>query len=149
MNTTNVSAQAADKFLAGYNCAQAVLHAFCEPLQLDKNTALKLACGFGSGMAREQSVCGAVTGGIMALGLKFGRGEGEEKTKTEAVYGRTQEFMTRFKAEFGSLNCRDLTGCDLKTPEGQAFFKQNELARKTCAKCVGKAAELVEAAMNS
>ena len=50
------------KFLEGYNCAQTVLYAFCDELQLEKNTALKLACGFGAGMGRNGEVCGAVSG---------------------------------------------------------------------------------------
>lgn len=47
---------ALEKFLAGYNCAQAVLFSFCDDLGFDKNAALKLACGFGAGMARKQEV---------------------------------------------------------------------------------------------
>ena len=67
---------AVEKFLAGYNCAQAVLYPFCEDLGLDKDIALKLACGLGAGMARKQEVCGAITGGIVTLGFKHGRGDG-------------------------------------------------------------------------
>ena len=59
------SAVARQKFLAGYNCAQAVLFSFCDDLGFDKDTALRLACGFGAGMARKQEVCGAVAGGIL------------------------------------------------------------------------------------
>ena len=73
---TTKSDVAVEKFLAGYNCAQAVLFSFCDDLVFDKNTALKLACGFGAGMGRRQEVCGAIIGGIIALGLKHGRGEG-------------------------------------------------------------------------
>ena len=77
---------ALEKFLAGYNCAQAVLFSFCDDLGFDKDAALRLACGFGAGMARKQEVCGAVTGGILAIGLKHGRGEGQNRTPTEATY---------------------------------------------------------------
>lgn len=51
-----------------YNCAQSVLIPFSEELGLDKEMAYKVAGGFGGGM-RTGSVCGAITGGIMALGL--------------------------------------------------------------------------------
>jgi len=58
---------ATSKFLEGFNCAQSVLFSFCDDLQLDKNSALKLSCGFGGGMGRKEEVCGAVSGGIMAI----------------------------------------------------------------------------------
>ncbi len=65
---------AAAKFSSGYNCAQSVLWAVAPRLNLDGETALKIACGLGAGIGRSQEVCGAVTGGILALGMKFGRG---------------------------------------------------------------------------
>ena len=65
---------AAEKFSEGYNCAQAVLYCFCDDLGFDKNTALKLATGFGGGMGRKEEVCGAVTGGIIVLGANTAGG---------------------------------------------------------------------------
>ena len=85
------------KFSADYNCAQAVLYSFCDNLQFDKDTALRMACGFGAGMARKQEVCGAISGGILAIGLKHGRGEGQEKTVTEETYRKVRELMARFE----------------------------------------------------
>ena len=70
-NRTNI---AVDKFLSGYNCAQSVLYAFREEIGLGDDMALKIACGLGAGMGRKQEVCGAVTGGILVLGLRHGRG---------------------------------------------------------------------------
>ena len=51
-----------------YNCAQAVVIPFAENAGINAETAMKFAAGFGGGM-RRGSVCGAVTGGLMALGL--------------------------------------------------------------------------------
>ena len=133
------------KLLAGYNCAQAVLYSFCDDLGLDRNIALKLSCGFGGGMARKQEVCGAVTGGILALGLGHGRGEGQDKTLTEKTYSDVRELISLFEAEHGSCICRTLLqGCDLNTPEGQEFYKQNDLLHKTCKRCVQTAVETLE-----
>ena len=92
---------AVEKFLAGYNCAQAVLYSFCDDLHFDKDTALRLACGFGGGLARRQEVCGAVTGGIIAIGLKHGRGEGQDKAVTEETYRQVRELMSGFEAKHG------------------------------------------------
>jgi C_GCAxxG_C_C family probable redox protein len=64
------SQKAVEKFLSGYNCAQSVLYSFCDDLRFDGDAALRLACGFGAGMGRKQEVCGAVSGGIIAIGLR-------------------------------------------------------------------------------
>ena len=133
------------KFLAGYNCAQAVLYAFCDDLGFDKDTALRLACGFGAGMARKQEVCGAITGGIIALGLKHGRGEGQDRTPTEATYRKVRELLSQFESQHGTCICRTLLkGCDLDTAEGQRDFKENDLLNKTCKGCVKTVVETLE-----
>lgn len=136
---------AIEKFLSGYNCAQAVLYSFCDDLGLDKDAALKLACGFGAGMARKQEVCGAIAGGILALGLKHGRGEGQDRTPTEETYRRVRELMAQFEAKHGTCNCRSLLdGCDLNTPSGLQYFKEHDLLNKTCKGCVKTVVEAVE-----
>ena len=136
---------ALEKFLAGYNCAQAVLFSFCGDLGFDKDTAFKLACGFGAGMARKQEVCGAVTGGILALGLKHGRGEGQDRAPTETTYGKARELMSRFESRHGTCICRALLkGCDLNTPEGQRYFKEHDLQNQICIGCVKTVVETLE-----
>jgi C_GCAxxG_C_C family probable redox protein len=128
---------AVEKFLAGYNCAQAVLYSFCDDLGFDKDAALRLASGFGAGMARKQEVCGAITGGIITLGIKYGRGEGQDKMFTEETYGKVRELTSQFEARHGSCICRALlNGCDLDTPGGQRYFKENDLLNRICKGCV-------------
>jgi C_GCAxxG_C_C family probable redox protein len=130
------------KFLAGYNCAQSVLHAFGPELGLEGETALKVATGLGAGMARRGEVCGAVTGGILVLGLKYGRGGQQDRSATEQTYEKTLELMSRFEERHGSCLCRVLLqGCDLRTSEGQQHFKAHDLLHKTCAPCVQSVAE--------
>ena len=53
------SEQAISKFMEGYNCAQSVFFSFCDDLKIEKDKALKMACGFGAGMGRKEEVCGA------------------------------------------------------------------------------------------
>jgi C_GCAxxG_C_C family probable redox protein len=136
---------AVEKFLSNYNCAQAVLYSFCDDLRFDRDTALKMACGFGAGMARKQEVCGAISGGILVIGLKHGRGEGQERSVTEGTYRKVRELMSRFESKHEAALCRVLLdGCDLNTAEGQQFFKENDLVNKTCKKCVTTVVESVE-----
>lgn len=136
---------AVEKFLEGYNCAQAVFYSFSDDLQFDKNTALKLACGFGAGMGRKEEVCGAVTGGILVIGAKYGRGENEDKAATELTYTKTRELMNRFAEKHGSFICRKLLkDCELTTEEGQKYFKDKDLFNKTCRHCVDSVVEILE-----
>ena len=143
MKTTDETAS--EKFLSGYNCAQSVLWACAPRYGFDSDTALKIACGLGAGMGRRQEVCGAVTGGILALGLKFGRGEAQDRTATEKTYAQTQELMRRFEAGHGTCNCRQLLGgCDLETEAGRAAFKDKDLLRTTCLPCVRTVCDILE-----
>ena len=136
---------ATEKFRSGYNCAQSVLWTFASQLNLDPDAALKIACGLGAGMGRRQEVCGAVTGGILALGLKYGRGEAQDRTATEETYAKTQALMRRFEAARGSCNCRQLLGgCDLTTEAGRAAFKGNDLLNTMCVPCVGTVCDILE-----
>ena len=142
------SERAISKFAGGYNCAQSVFFAFLEDLEIDQDTALKVASGFGGGMGRQGEVCGAVTGGIMALGAKHGRGEKEDPTAADVTYAKTREFMAQFASKHGSCLCRELlNGCDLATEEGQAAFREKDLKNKVCTPCVQSAVEMVEKMM--
>ena len=134
---------AVEKFLSGYNCAQSILFAYGPGRGLDPEFALKLATGFGAGMARQGQVCGAVTGGILALGLKYGRGA-TDRSATEETYHKTTLLMTEFERRHGSCSCRVLLeGCDLRTPEGQKHFKDHDLLHKTCKGCVQSVSEIL------
>ena len=64
--------KAVEFFNNGYNCAQSVFCTYCEELGISKESAAKIAGGFGGGMGRLQEVCGAVTGAFMVLSLKYG-----------------------------------------------------------------------------
>lgn len=143
MNATRSDA-AVQKFLSGYNCAQSILWAFGPELGLDGETALKVATGLGAGMARRGETCGAVTGGILALSLKYGRGDQQDRSATEETSRRTEELMSAFEQRHGSCTCRVLLeGCNLRTPEGQQRFKDGDFLHKTCARCVGTVADVL------
>jgi C_GCAxxG_C_C family probable redox protein len=136
---------AAGKFSEGFNCAQSVLLSFCDEFHFDQDIALTVARGFGGGMGRKQEVCGAVSGGIMVLGLRYGNDEKEEKKRKELIYSKTRELMDRFAKKRGTFICRKLLDdCDLTTEQGQKQFKDNDLSNKTCKQCVRSAVEILE-----
>lgn len=128
-----------------WNCAQAVLGAFCAELGLKRETAMMLASGFGAGMARKQEVCGAVSGAIMAIGLKHGQAREDDKAAKEAAYRLSRELMDRFQAEFGSCLCRELLpGLDLATDGGHQRYKAEGWSEKVCQPCVRFAVGVLE-----
>ena len=136
---------AVSKFSEAYNCAQSVFYSFCDELGFDTNTALKMACGFGAGMGRKGEVCGAVTGGIIVIGTKYGRGNKDDRTATELTYRKTRELMDRFAEKHGTFICRKLLqGCELTTEAGQLHFKDNKLADTICKPCVRSVVEILD-----
>ena len=88
----------------------------------------KIATGFCSGVARTGGLCGALSGGIMAVGLLSGRDE--PGGSVEEPYRRIQALVEQFKAEFNSITCQELTGCHLGTEDGQARFRDTNQIEK-------------------
>lgn len=128
--------EAVKLFEGKYMCSQAVFAAFSEELGLSKEQALKIGACFGSGM-RKGEVCGACSGALMALGLKYG----ESKEKSDEV---CDKFLDTFAKENGSYICKDLLNCDISTPEGRQHAIENELFTQICPKMVESAAKITK-----
>lgn len=100
---------------------------------MSEEAALKIACGLGAGMARKEEVCGAVTGGILVLGMRHGRGSKDDRSAQERTYEKTRALIDLFSEKHGTVICRQLlNGCELTTEEGQKYFKENDLLNKLC-----------------
>lgn len=131
-------------FSQGFNCAQSVLVPFAVELGLEKSHALKLATGFGAGIALRGDICGAVSGGIMALGLAKGRCEASDTASRDLTYTLVHELMEQFGSSHGSTTCKHLLGVDPSTPEGLEQAKTQNLFGLRCPHFVRHAAEIVE-----
>jgi len=142
----NKGEQAKQLFLQGQNCAQAVLGAFCNDYGLDEKTALTLSACFGGGLGRQREVCGAVSAMCMALALKYAPHDPTDHAQKAAFYARIQEVCRRFKAENGSIICRELLalppGPSIPQPEPrtQAYY-----GLRPCPDKVKSAAAILEA----
>lgn len=139
--------KALDLFKSKFHCSQAVFAAFSEELGLSEEQALKIGSCFGSGM-RKGEVCGACTGALMVLGLKYGHskvGDVESKLKTDEVCDR---FLDEFKLQNGSYLCNDLLNCDIKTDEGIKYALDNNLFTEFCPKMVESATKITEDILN-
>ena len=66
------------------NCAESVLRGVCYAQGIDlPDIAKRMATPFGGGVGRSEDICGALTGGVMAIGVCLGRTTPEEdKTRS-------------------------------------------------------------------
>jgi C_GCAxxG_C_C family probable redox protein len=130
-------------FNEGFNCSQAVLSSYCSQFGMDREQSLRVAGAFGAGMGRMCETCGAVTGAIMVIGLKYGKVKADDDAAKEKSYALARELAKEFKARNGSIVCRELLGCDMGTPEGAKYAKDHKLHSTVCPKLVKDAAEIV------
>ena len=134
---------ASSRFSEGFSCSQSVLAAFAPELGLDADAALRVSAAFGGGMGRTGGTCGAVTGALMVLGLKYGATVPDPVAR-ERTYALTREFVARFEARHGATACADLLGVNIGTPEGQTAARAANLFKATCPGLVATAAAIIE-----
>ena len=135
--------KAAELFLSGYNCAQAVAVAFSEELGLTERQAAKMVSAFGGGMGRMREVCGAVSGMLFVLSSLYGYDTPGDDISKKRLYGEVQALAGRFREENGSIICREILKNPPSDPNptpGTAEF----YARRPCAKMVLTASRLME-----
>ena len=115
--------------------------AVSQQLDIQDELIPRIASAFGGGIAGTGSVCGALTGAVMAIGLVHGRQKAtEQDARARAL---TQELRRRFESEAGSIECRKLTGMDLSTPDGVKRFMKSDVPMKVCLPAVGAAYRIV------
>jgi C_GCAxxG_C_C family probable redox protein len=120
------------------------LASFANESGLDKDLALKVACGFGGGFAGLGGPCGAVTGAMMAIGLKYGKEKPGDEEAKEKTYRTVREFIHRFEQRHGASLCRELIKADISTPEGFQAARNKGLIATTCPAFVRSAVEILE-----
>ena len=139
------SEQAEEYFKQGYNCSQAVAAAFSDEIGIDRGRLLKMASSFGGGMGRMREVCGAVSGMFFVAGALYGYDDPKDPQAKKEHYARIQELAAQFKAENGSIICRELLGQEGKDTNPNPSVRTLEYYKKRpCAKMVGTAAQLME-----
>jgi len=122
-----------------------VLLAVCQEfgIEVAKDVIPQIAVGFAGGIGNTGSVCGAVVGAVMAIGLIRGRGETMQAMLENLALA--QEFRQRFEAEMGNIGCRELTGLDLSTEEGLKQSMATDTAQRVCFPAVATSFQLVTA----
>ena len=137
------SDKAVEHFNQDYNCSQSVLLTMQEYYGFHKNSLIpKIATAFGGGIGRRGSLCGALTGGVMAIGLKHGT-NGTELKQKEKSYEIALKFFDRFVLECGSPLCKDLIGYDLTNPVELNKMRKSHVREKRCCNFVRNAVEIL------
>ncbi len=136
--------KAAKRFLEGYNCAQSVLLTMFEYWNGKNELIPKIATAFGGGIGRCGSICGALAGGVMAIGIKYGTNEPSLKERLNA-YGFARMIYRQFEMQHNSVLCRELIGYDLSNPEELEEARKAKVFEEKCVNFVKTAVEtLVE-----
>jgi C_GCAxxG_C_C family probable redox protein len=114
----------------------------CQEFELEQDNAAipRIASGFAGGIGNSGAVCGAVVGGVMAIGLKLGRADTMEGMLQNL--GVAREFRRRFEAEMGNIGCRELTGLDLTAEQDLVRLMNSDIPKKVCFPAVAAAYRL-------
>ena len=135
--------RAAQYFLDGYNCAQAVLAAFSDVTGLSPEHSARMASSFGGGMGRMREVCGAVSGMLMVTSLLYGYDPTAGDEVKKAHYALVQKLAGQFREEVGSIICREILknppSDPNPTPRTKEFYE-----KRPCAHMVMLATRIME-----
>ena len=141
--------EAKELFQQGANCAQAACGAFAPECGLSQEDAFRLSSGFGGGFGRMREVCGAVSGMMLVLNMKFGNTSITDKDAKDGHYALVQKYIRMFQEETGSIVCRELLGLPGKQSDPpvseartNAYYK-----KRPCAEMVALAAQITETAL--
>lgn len=143
----NKQKKALELFSNNFNCSQAVFTAFAPDFGIDEELALKLGTSFGGG-ARNGDICGAVSGALLVIGLKYGHYISSDIQQKSHAYAIAVEYTKRFREANKSIVCRDLLGYDLTKPEEMACIKEKGLFGTVCPEMIKSAVEILEDIFN-
>ncbi|HOE90627.1 MAG TPA: C-GCAxxG-C-C family protein [Candidatus Cloacimonadota bacterium] len=133
--------QALEDFNNNYNCSQTVSRQFAEDYGLTKDLISRLNAGFGGGMCIGYT-CGAITGAIMVLGLKYAKTDPTAEDKKE-FYAVVHKFLNEFKVVHGALNCHELIGYEAGNEIQKEQAREKGIFKDNCPKYIKTAIELV------
>lgn len=132
---------------SGFGCAQSVVSVFSEDFGIDEVTAQKIALGLGGGVCRQGEICGALSGGTIVLGMKFGVSsmDGEaNKIAKEKVYTLGQELIRRYREQTGAIRCNDILGFNMNDAEARKDGHARGVFSIRCNKCIQDSVEILE-----
>jgi C_GCAxxG_C_C family probable redox protein len=132
-------------FSQHFNCSQAIFAAYRDPDTLSESAALKLATAFGAGVAcNGRGLCGAVSGALLAISAKHGRGSDDPVEAKSKTYELCRKFMGEFAARGGSCMCDELLGVNIGTPDGMERAQEARYFETKCPDYIKAAADILD-----
>lgn len=142
MTLEDKKAKAAADHAVGLNCCQSVVGQFCDEEPLD--LVLRLGSGFGGGI-KTGRICGALSGGVMALGLHLGSTDPLRKAEMEEP---VRKLISGFVDEMRSTDCNQIIGYDVSDPAQRAIAKEKGILDRECARAISLAVQLVDSILS-
>jgi len=106
------SDKALESFMSGFTCSSAVFSAFSDEMGLECGTARKIACDFGAGISKTGNICGAVSGSVLVIGLKYGKTKQGDDAATEKPgrwSGNSYRNLPNVMVRSTARNCSPIT----------------------------------------
>lgn len=138
-DTVTRAVQYAEK---GFLCSEAVLLALSEAQNITSEIIPRIATGFGAGISRHGEVCGALSGAVMGLGLRFGRSQVSETPQDTSPFQFGQTIVNLFVSRFGHLRCSDILDLDITSDEGRKQYREQNLWESKCRELIRIVTEL-------
>jgi C_GCAxxG_C_C family probable redox protein len=140
-SAAQVGAEGARIMLEGkFNCAESVLLALARGGYIESGCTPATGTPFGGGIGRKGDLCGILTGGLIAIGLRCGRAEADDLETKEKAYRLAARYYEHFDQDNEGVRCWDLTKCDLSQPEERKRFNMEGIDRQ-CAERLRRAVE--------
>ena len=127
----------------GFLCSEAVLMAISASLGIENELIPKIATGFGAGVARSGEICGALSGGVIALGMVFGRSKDEGGLSGPGIYWFSGELASKFRDKYGEVQCPKLLGLDLDIKEDYEKYRREGMWGNQCRQFILEATGMV------
>ena len=116
IDLTKVQEAAEESFRKGFFCCEAVMEVIMDQFQLDMPyETIRMASGMAVGVGKSGCICGALNGGVLALGMFFGRCEqkGPKDPNAIKIMGLTNELHDWFREN----NTKKVACCRILTKE--------------------------------
>lgn len=130
-------------FGEGIDCSQVVAENFSEKLNMDSKTLRKMASAFGGGISCGET-CGAITGGLMVLGLKYGNYIENDFDQKTIIQEKSNEFRSKFLSKYPSCICKELLGYNISDPSDLEKILEKGLLENYCPYIVKDSIEILD-----
>jgi C_GCAxxG_C_C family probable redox protein len=138
----SLAEQAVNHFLEGYNCAQSVLLTIFENENGKNILVPKIASGFGAGIGRCGSICGALTGGVMVISSRHGTNEPSAEKRLRS-YELSAQLYKQFELRHGTVLCRELIHYDLSNPVEREKAHEARVPEEKCSNYIRTVIEIL------